>query len=212
MLSGQVIIRAIKEHFPDPRIELKFDNRFELLIVVLLSAQTTDKKVNEISPALFREYPDADSLAKAEPAALHRILKPLGFFRRKADLIMKCSRTLVEEFLGRVPGTLEELIRLPGVGRKTASAILVNGFDRPALVVDTHVIRLAHDRLKLSRSKNPDFIEKDLAAIFAEKDWGFVSNGMVLFGRHVCTARNPKCRTCALLRVCPYEKKDLKGS
>ncbi|MEO0136280.1 MAG: endonuclease III [candidate division WOR-3 bacterium] len=209
-LIAEKIIAGIKKHFPEPRIELNYKNEFELLIAVLLSAQTTDKKVNEVTPMLFSKYPTPEKLAHADMADLCKIIKPLGFFRRKSALIKKCAQVIVEKFHGKIPATIEELTQLPGVGRKTASAVLVNAFGKPAIVVDTHVIRVTTERLKLSRAKEAEKIEQDLAKIFPEKDWQFIANGLVLFGRYICTAKNPNCPICALNQLCPYEKKTKK--
>ena len=177
-------------------------------MVTILSAQTTDVKVNQVSPKLFEKYPDPYSLAQASLEEIEKIIKPLGYFRRKAKLIKDCCKVLVEKFDGKVPDNIDDLVTLPGVGRKTASVILVNAFKKPAVVVDTHVKRVSQ-RLGLTSSKNPDKIEKDLANFFSEENWTYISNALVLFGRYICTARNPKCKDCALLGVCPYEKKNL---
>lgn len=204
---AEKIVGGIKRHFPNPRVELNYRNEFELLIVVLISAQTTDKKVNEVSPHLFEMYPTPQKMAQADINTLCKILKPLGFFRRKSELIKKCAQALCERFNGKVPDTIEELTQLPGVGRKTASAVLVNAFNKPAIVVDTHVLRVVSERLKLSKTKKPDNVEKVISNIFPEKDWAFISNGLVLFGRYICTAKNPACPSCQLYEICPYENK-----
>lgn len=203
----KAIIAGIEKHFPEPKIELNYKNEFELLIVVLLSAQTTDKKVNEVSPLLFKKYPTPEKLSQADNNDLCNIIKPLGFFRRKAELIKKCALVLCEKHNGKVPDTIDELVQLPGVGRKTASAVLVNAFKKPAIVVDTHVTRVATERLKLSRAKNADDIEQDLAKIFPVEKWRFISNGLVLFGRYICTAKDPKCGICHLYEICTYQHK-----
>ncbi|MGB9722050.1 MAG: endonuclease III [bacterium] len=209
-IFAEKIVAGIKKHFPEPRIELNYKNEFELLIAVLLSAQTTDKKVNEVTPHLFSKYPTPEKLARADINDLCKIIKPLGFFQRKSELIKKCAQKICEKFNGKVPSTIEELVQLPGVGRKTASAVLVNAFNKPAIVVDTHVIRVATERLKLSREKDADKIEQDLANIFPVETWKFIANGLVLFGRHICTAKNPACPTCHMYELCPYEKKSIK--
>jgi len=209
-ILGRKIYEGIKKHFPEPKIELNYKNEFELLIVVLLSAQTTDKKVNEVSPSLFGKYPTPQKLSQADLNDLCQIIKPLGFFRRKSELIKKCAQAICEQFGGKVPNNIDELIQLPGVGRKTASAVLVNAFHKPAIVVDTHVIRVATERLKLSRAKEADKIEQDLANIFPVEDWQFISNGLVLFGRYICIAKKPDCNICNLYEMCPYESKESK--
>jgi endonuclease-3 len=147
------------------------------------------------------------ALAEADVEDLKKIVQPLGFFNFKSKMIKECSRDLVELYAGRVPDTIEELTRLHGVGRKTASVILVNIFRKPALVVDTHVIRLARERWRLSRQKAADRIELDLARFFARENWIYLSQALVLFGRHICTAKKPKCPDCRLRPACPYDKK-----
>lgn len=204
------IIAGIKKHFPNPNIELNYRNEFELLIAVLLSAQTTDKKVNEVTPQLFAKYPTPQKLAQADINELCKIIKPLGFFKKKSELIKRCAQTICENFNGKIPETIEELVQLPGVGRKTASALLVNAFNKPAIVVDTHVIRVATQRLKLIDVNDPNKIEQELANIFPQNAWKFIANGLVLFGRYVCTAKNPNCSSCYLYNLCPYENKTLK--
>ncbi|MEO0095313.1 MAG: endonuclease III [candidate division WOR-3 bacterium] len=209
-LLAEKIIAGLKKHFPNPKIELNYRNEFELLIAVLLSAQTTDKKVNEVTPKLFAKYPTPHRLAEADINDLCKIIKPLGFFKRKSELIKKCAETICKKFNGKIPATIEELVQLPGVGRKTASAVLVNAFNKPAIVVDTHVSRVATERLKLSKSRDAEKIELDLANIFPEKYWQFIANGLVLFGRYICTAKDPKCSSCEIYTLCPYEKKTLR--
>ncbi len=209
-LFAEKIVAGIKKHFPNPRIELNYKNEFELLIAVLLSAQTTDKKVNEVTPQLFSKYPTPQKLAQADINDLCKIIKPLGFFKRKSELIKKCAQKICKQFNGKIPSTLEELVQLPGVGRKTASAVLVNAFNKPAIVVDTHVIRVATERLKLSKEKDAEKIEQDLAKFFPQKDWQFIANGFVLFGRYICTAKNPNCASCQLYNLCLYENKAIK--
>ncbi len=203
------IINRLKKHFPNPKIELNYENEFQLLIVVILSAQTTDKKVNEISPTLFKEYQTPETLANADIEKLQEILKPLGYYKRKAKLIKECAEALVKNFQGKVPDSIGQLITLPGVGRKTASAILVNAFNKPAIVVDTHVERVTTERLKISNSKTNEKIEKDLAKFFSKENWIYISKALVLFGRYICTAFKPKCKICHLVDICPYENKNL---
>lgn len=206
--TQQQLIERLKKHFPDPKIELNYENEFQLLIVIILSAQTTDKKVNQVSPILFKKYPTPQALANADLKDLEEILKPLGYYRRKAKLIKECAKAIVEKFNGQIPKTLEELISLPGVGRKTASAFLVNAYKIPAIVVDTHVKRVAK-RLKITNQTNPEKVEKDLAKFFSKENWVYISNALVLFGRYICTANKPKCKECYVFDICPYEKKNL---
>jgi endonuclease-3 len=202
------IIKGLKKHFPKPWIDLKFSNPFELLVATILAAQATDKKVNEVTEIFFKKYPDPQSIAKTPLKQLEEDLKQINFYKRKAKLLKECCKTLVKEFHGKVPDNLEDLVKLPGVGRKTANVILVNAFNKPAIVVDTHVKRVSQ-RLGLTKSNNPDKIEKDLANFFSKENWVYISKAMVLFGRYICTAKKPKCKECALLEICPYENKNL---
>ncbi len=202
------LIERLKKHFPDPWIDLKFNNSFELLVATILAAQATDKKVNEVTEVFFKKYPTPDSIAKAPLEQIEEDIKQINFFRRKAKLLKECCEVLVKEFNGQVPDTLEDLVKLPGVGRKTANVILVNAFNKPAIIVDTHVKRVSK-RLGLTNSNNPDKIEKDLMEFFSKENWAYVSKAMVLFGRYICTAKKPKCKECHLLDICPYEEKSL---
>jgi endonuclease-3 len=206
--TQQQLIERLKKHFPDPKIELNYENEFQLLIVIILSAQTTDKKVNQVSPILFKKYPTPQALANADLKDLEEIIKPLGYYRRKAKLIKECAKAIVEKFSGQIPKTLEELISLPGVGRKTASALLVNAYKIPAIVVDTHVKRVAK-RLKITNQTDPEKVERDLAEFFSKENWVYISNALVLFGRYICTANKPKCKECYVFDICPYEQKNL---
>ena len=204
------LIERLKKHFPDPKIELNYSNEFQLLISIILSAQTTDKKVNQITPILFEKYPTIESLANADLNDLEMILRSLGYYKRKAMLIRECAKAIVKNFKGKIPKTMEELTSLPGVGRKTASAFLVNAYKIPAIVVDTHVKRVAK-RLNLSKENNPEKIEKDLAKFFSKENWIYISNALVLFGRYICTANKPKCKKCQLVDICPYKDKNFRG-
>jgi endonuclease-3 len=206
--TQQELIERLKKHFPYPKIELNYENEFQLLIVIILSAQTTDKKVNQVSPILFKKYPTPQAFANADLKDLEEIIKPLGYYRRKAKLIKECAKAIVKKFNGQIPKTLEELISLPGVGRKTASALLVNAYKIPAIVVDTHVKRVAK-RLKITNKTDPEKVEKDLAKFFSKENWAYISNALVLFGRYICTANKPKCKECYVSDICPYEKKNL---
>ncbi|ACD67095.1 MAG TPA: endonuclease III [Sulfurihydrogenibium sp.] len=206
--TQQQLIERLKKHFPDPKIELNYENEFQLLIVIILSAQTTDKKVNQVSPILFKKYPTPQALANADLKDLEEIIKPLGFYKRKAKLIKECAKAILEKFSGQIPKTLEELTSLPGVGRKTASALLVNAYKIPAIVVDTHVKRVAK-RLKITNQTSPEKVEKDLTKFFSKENWVYISNALVLFGRYICTANKPKCKECYVSDICPYEKKNL---
>lgn len=182
--------------------ELDHQGPFQLLIATILSAQTTDKGVNLVTPRLFARYPDAARLARADPEVVERIVKPTGFFRVKARTIISCSRALVERFGGEVPRTMEELVTLPGVGRKTANVVLGVAFGVPGFAVDTHVRRLTR-RLGLTRSRDPVKIEAEVSRLVPPEEWTGLSLRLILHGRRVCLARAPRCPECMLNDFCP---------
>src|SRR5438309_4132242 len=182
--------------------ELKYENPFQLLIATILSAQTTDRSVNLVSPELFRRYPTAEDLAAADPAVVETLIKPTGFFRAKTKRIIAASRKLVELFGGEVPNKMEDLVKIPGIGRKTANVILGAGFGVPGFAVDTHVIRLTN-RLGLVRTKDPVKIEYQVCSMVPEEEWTALSLRLILHGRRVCDARRPRCEECALNDFCP---------
>lgn len=197
------IIRRLKKLYPNAKIALNFNNAFELLIATILSAQATDKKVNEITPMLFKRFPDAKSLASASKEEVEEIIKPLGFYRQKADYIINASKIIVEKFRGQVPDTMEELITLPGVARKTANIVLGNAFGKVVgIAVDTHVKRLSN-RLGFSEKNDPDKIEKDLMDLVPKEHWFDLNYLLIEHGRNICTAKNPKCFKCDLKELCP---------
>lgn len=189
--------------YPDARVLLDYRDPFELLVAAVLAAQCTDERVNRVTPALFRKYPDPRALAAAAPGDLEEAVRPTGFFRNKAAALRALSRAIVEEHGGAVPMTMEGLTRLPGVGRKTASVILgACAGDRTALPVDTHVARVAF-RLGLTASEDPDRIEQDLArSVPAQRRWNFATR-LGWHGRRVCVARRPRCSACGLSPACP---------
>jgi len=182
--------------------ELVHENPFQLLIATILSAQTTDRSVNLVTPELFRRYPTAEELAAADPAEVERLIKPTGFFRAKTQRIIAASRKLVELFGGEVPKTMEDLIKVPGIGRKTANVILGAGFGVPGFAVDTHVIRLTN-RLGLVKTRDPVKIEYQVCSMVPEEEWTALSLRLILHGRRVCDARRPRCEECALNDFCP---------
>jgi len=182
--------------------ELAHQGPFQMLIATILSAQTTDRAVNSVTPKLFARYPDAQSLAHADPAAVERLIKPTGFFRVKARTIIACSRSLVERFGGEVPPSMEDLVTLPGVGRKTANVVLGVAFGIPGFAVDTHVIRLTN-RLRLTRSGDPVKIEAEVTKLIPREEWTGFSLRLILHGRRVCVARTPNCPACVLNDFCP---------
>lgn len=185
---------------------LTFDNVFELLVATVLSAQTTDANVNRVTSALFRRFPDPSSLAGADIDEVQDIIFVTGFYRSKAQHIIGLSEKLCSEFGGVVPRSLAELVSLPGVGRKTANVVLSVGFGIPGLAVDTHVARVAR-RLGLTRSDDPAKIERDLCGVIPASDWGVTSLRLILHGRRVCQARNPRCARCVLAPACAYFSK-----
>jgi len=197
------ILAALHEARPQARVELDHRSPLQLLIATILSAQCTDDRVNTVTPALFRAWPDAAALAKAPRADLEEVIRPTGFFRAKARSIADCCRLLVERHGGEVPRTMEELTRLPGVGRKTANVVLGAAYGLPSgIVVDTHMARVA-SRLGLTRQSDPVKIEQDLLAVVPTSEWIFFSIAMILHGRYVCQARLPRCGDCPLRPHCP---------
>ena len=182
--------------------ELEHCNAFELLIATILSAQTTDVRVNEVSPALFKRYPTALDLAGADPAEVERMIKPTGFFRNKTRAIISASRALVERFDGEVPPRMDDLVTIPGIGRKTANVILGVGMDVPGFAVDTHVIRLTN-RLALVATREPEKIEAQVCTYVPPQEWTGLSLRLILHGRRVCVARRPRCEECVLNDYCP---------
>jgi endonuclease-3 len=197
------IVRGLRKLYADADCELNHSNALELLVATILSAQCTDERVNRVTPDLFREFPDAAAYATADPAMLESRIRPTGFFRNKAKALIAVGQALVERFDGEVPETMEQLVDLPGVGRKTANVILGTWFGKPAIPVDTHVTRLA-GRMKLSSHQDPVKIESDLQALLPSRDWTFASHALILHGRRVCKARKPRCEECALIRDCPF--------
>ncbi|GGN02699.1 endonuclease III [Thermus composti] len=199
---AEAILKALKEAYPKARTELKHETPFQLLVATVLSAQATDKSVNEATPALFARFPDAFALAQATPEEVEPFIRRIGLYKTKAKNLVALAKRLVEEYGGEVPKDKEALMRLPGVGWKTATVVLGAAFGVPGIAVDTHVARLAH-RLCLSEAKAPERIGKDLEALFPKEDWVFVHHALVLHGRYVCTARRPRCKACALAPYCP---------
>jgi endonuclease III len=182
--------------------ELTHENPFQLLIATILSAQTTDRSVNLVTPELFRRYPTAMDLAAADPTEVEKLIKPTGFFRLKTRRIIGAGRALVEIFSGEVPRTIEDMVRIPGIGRKTANVILGAGFDSPGFAVDTHVRRLSN-RLGLVQTQDPVKIEYQVCAMVPAREWTALSLRLILHGRRICVARRPRCEECVLNDVCP---------
>lgn len=197
------VYQLLEREYPDARCELDFDDAFQLAVSTILSAQTTDVRVNAATPALFARYPGAEELAEAEVEDVEELVRATGFFRNKARHIVGFARRLVSEHDGRVPRTMEDLTKLPGVGRKTANVILGNAFGlNEGVVVDTHVKRLS-GLLGFTREKDPVKVERDLIALFPRPDWTMLSHLLIWHGRRVCVARRPRCVECALAEECP---------
>lgn len=196
------IDRVLAETYPDARAELDFDDAFQCLVVTVLSAQTTDKRVNLVRPTLFAAYPDPRAMAAADRAHLEQIVGPLGFFRAKTESLLKLSAALVERYDAQVPARLEDLVTLPGVGRKTANVVLGNAFDLPGITVDTHFGRLAR-RLGWTTETDPVKVEHAVGALFPKRDWTMLSHHLIWHGRRVCHAKKPACGACPVARWCP---------
>jgi endonuclease III len=194
--------RVLAETYPDARTELNFRTPFEMLVVTVLSAQTTDRRVNAVSPALFAAYPDAHAMAAADREKLELLIQPTGFFRAKTESLLKLSQALVERHDGEVPPRLDDLVKLPGVGRKTANVVLGNAFGIPGITVDTHFGRLAR-RLGWTDETDPVKVEHEVGALFPKKSWTNLSHHLIWHGRRVCHARNPACGACPVARWCP---------
>lgn len=200
------MLSALTQAMPSPKVELAYDTPLELLIATILSAQCTDERVNQVTPALFKRYRRAVDYANADLTELEAIIRSTGFFKSKARNIVACGRMLTERFGGEVPDTMDELLMLPGVGRKTANVILGSCFDQPAVVVDTHVKRVAN-RLGLAASEEPEHIERSLQQLIPLAQWTSASQRLLLHGRYVCMARKPACARCVLYSECAWEGK-----
>jgi endonuclease-3 len=202
---AKVVVARLAVEYPGTAKELcalRHDSPFQLLVATILSAQTTDVRVNMVTPALFSAYPDAEALAHADPAKLEELIRSTGFFRSKARSLLGMAQALVERFGGEVPTAMEDLVTLPGVGRKTANVVRSVDFDEPGFAVDTHVGRLSR-RLGFTTSMDPEVVERDVDALVPPEEWGGLSLRLILHGRAVCVARTPRCGTCVLADVCP---------
>ncbi|MGQ9744901.1 MAG: endonuclease III [Dissulfurimicrobium sp.] len=196
-------LEILKNQYKGAKIALKYKNPFELLVSVILSAQCTDIKVNEVTPILFNRFPDIKTMAEAPIEELESIIRPTGFFRNKAKNIKEAARRIIEDYNGRLPDTMEEMIKLPGVARKTANIVLYNVYGVVSgIAVDTHVKRLSI-RLGITREKDPVKIEKDLMELIPPKDWGTISYVLIEHGRNICNAKKPLCAQCPVRGLCP---------
>ncbi|MFE7766369.1 endonuclease III [Streptomyces sp. NPDC057438] len=196
------INRELAEVYPYAHPELDFENSFQLVVATVLSAQTTDLRVNQTTPALFAKYPTPEDLAAAVPEEVEEILRPCGFFRAKTKSVMGLSKALVENHGGEVPGRLEDLVKLPGVGRKTAFVVLGNAFGRPGITVDTHFQRLVR-RWRWTEATDPDKIEAAIGGLFPKSEWTMLSHHVIFHGRRICHARKPACGACPIAPLCP---------
>jgi len=208
-LAGRVI-KAMRKLYPDADCELRHENALQLLVATILSAQCTDKLVNSVTETLFQRYRSAEDFANAELVTFEQEIRSTGFYHNKAKSIVEGCKVIVSDFGGEVPRTMEEMLSLPGVARKTANVVLGTAFGKATgVVVDTHVKRLA-SRIGLSKQKLPEKIERDLMAVFPEKDWIFMGHALIWHGRRICDAKKPRCSECAIGKVC--EKNDVKTS
>jgi endonuclease-3 len=197
------VLSRLKREYPDARTELDYQTPLQLAVATILSAQCTDKRVNMVTPLLFQVFPTAASLAEAQPEKLEEIIKSTGFFRNKTKSLIGLGKALVERHNGEVPNSMAALVKLPGIGRKTANVILGNAFGKnEGVVVDTHVARVSH-RLGLTRETDPVKIEQDLMPLFPREDWALLAHLLIFHGRRVCVARTPKCEICVLKDICP---------
>ncbi len=199
--AAQILAR-LAESIPEPVCELKHSNAWELLMATILSAQCTDERVNQVTPVLFNRWPEPLSLSQAVREEVEEVVRPTGFYKNKARSIQECSAALVERFGGAVPRSMEELISLPGVGRKTANLILGHCFNVPGVIVDTHVKRVAA-RLGLTSKEDAEEVEQELMKLLPRKAWSDGSSRLLLHGRYVCLARKPRCSECVLSELCP---------
>ena len=197
------VLSRLKREYPDARTELDCETPLQLLVATILSAQCTDKRVNMVTPLLFQTFPTVASLADAPPEKLEEIIRSTGFFRNKTKSLIGLGKALVERHDGKVPDSMEALVKLPGVGRKTANVVLGNAFGKNiGVVVDTHVARLS-ERLGFTKQTNPVKIEQDLMPLFPREDWALLAHLLIFHGRRVCEARRPKCEICVLNDICP---------
>jgi endonuclease-3 len=196
------ILPVLRKTYPQAAVALHFGNPLELLIATILSAQCTDARVNMVTPELFKKYKSVADWAQADLKDIEQDIRTCGFYHNKAVSIKGAAAKIVDDFAGSVPDTMEQLVTLPGVGRKTANCVLGNAFGRPAIMCDTHVIRLSR-RLQLSENSDPVKLEFDLADIVPKKDWTVFSHLLITHGRNICVARKPRCPVCPLVRHCP---------
>ncbi len=200
-IKAEKVIAELEKLYPDVRLELEYDNAFQLLIEAILAAQESDKKVNELRKELFRKYRTPEDIVKVPPDELEKDISSINFYRRKAKLIKKCCEVLVKEFNGKIPKRVEEMVKLPGVGRKTANMVIGGAFGLPAIIVDRHVLRVAQ-RIGFTDEKDPDKVELELRKVVSENKWTRFSILLLNHGKNICVARNPKCEECPICDLC----------
>jgi endonuclease-3 len=200
------LLKLLDEEVPNPKVALHYETPFQLLVATILSAQCTDERVNRVTQGLFVRYRTAHDYANADPSVLEKEIRATGFYKAKARSLIRCGQALVNRFDGQVPRTMDELVTLPGVGRKTANVVLGNCFGVPSVVVDTHVKRVTQ-RLGLVDTDDPEKIERALPRALPKASWTRGSHQLLLHGRHVCRARAPQCQACRLYALCPWEGK-----
>lgn len=210
MPDAKKITKLLLKQYPDPRTALNFSSPLQLLIATILSARCTDKKVNEVTKDLFRKYRTVEDFAGADPRLLEAEIKPTGFYRNKAKMLIECCRKLAVDFGGRVPDTMEELTELAGVGRKTANVVLAGAFNKQTIAVDTHVLRVSN-RLGLAHSNDPDKVERELVARLPSGKLTPMHLALILHGRQICLSRKPKCGECVLFEECGWPDKTGNG-
>jgi len=198
-----IVVERLSETYPEAKCELDFGNTFQLLVATMLSAQSTDKKVNEITSELFKQYKTPEDFISMTQAELEERIKKIGLYRNKAKNILEMCRILLTKFNGEVPGNMDDLISLPGVGRKTANVVLSNGFGIPAIAVDTHVFRVSN-RIGLANSKSVDETENQLMSVLPRDKWSLAHHLLIWHGRRICEARKPKCSICPIAFTCDY--------
>ncbi len=206
MANAKKIANILLKEYPNPKIALNFSSVLELLVATILSAQCTDVRVNEVTKNLFKKYKTARDFANVELKMFEKEIKSTGFYKNKAKMIKECCTKILRDFKGKVPGTIEELTTLPGVGRKTANVVLGGAFGKQAIAVDTHVLRVSN-RLGIASSNSPDNVEEELVNKFPQKKLTAINLALILHGRETCKARKPKCPECVLYNECEWEEK-----
>jgi endonuclease-3 len=204
--NARLILKRLTRRYPEMATALTYTDPWQLLVATVLSAQTTDENVNRVTPALFGRWPEPEDLANASPDDVEEVVYSTGFYRQKTKSVLALAADIVERYDGEVPRDLDEMVKLRGVGRKTASVVLAEAWGEPAIAVDTHVRRVSN-RLGLSDNTDPDKIETDLKCLFLKQTWSGVSMRIIQFGRDICDARKPKCWGCPLRDRCPFEPK-----